>query len=78
MPYYEYHCATNGQTVEVRHGMNDRVETWGEVAEMAGVELGGTPATAPVARLMSVTAPTPGASGGPVPSCGIGCGCAHN
>lgn len=78
MPYYEYHCETNGQTVEVRHGMNEHVDTWGQAAEMAGVELGDTPATAPVARLMSVTAPTPNGTPGGFQGCGTGCACAPN
>jgi CO dehydrogenase nickel-insertion accessory protein CooC1 len=35
MPYYEYHCEENGETLEVRHSMNDHVATWGELAVMA-------------------------------------------
>lgn len=78
MPYYEYHCATNGRTVEVRHGMNERFERWGDLAPRAGIEPDGTPPDAPVARLIS--APVPLTSGGhePLPQgCGAGCACAR-
>jgi hypothetical protein len=85
MPHYEYRCAANGRTVEVRHPMTQHFETWGEVAGAAGLDVGDTPADAPVERLMSVSAvgahsessccETPsGRSGG---GCCGGCACAH-
>ena len=85
MPYYEYRCAANGRTVEVRHAMSERMETWGEVAAAAGLERGETPPDAPVERLMSAasvgsaaghpeSAAGPGAGFG---GCGPGCACAH-
>lgn len=77
MPYYEYHCSSNGRTVEVRHGMDERLARWGEVAERAGTEVGDTPSDAPVERLMS--APVPLTSEGSAPAfqgCGSGCACA--
>lgn len=83
MPYYEYRCATNGRTVEVRHAMSEKLETWGQVAEAAGVELGDTAASAPVERLMSVASVGGSSAGGDAgPSggfggCGPGCACAH-
>ena len=85
MPYYEYRCTANGRTLEVRHPMDERLETWGEVAVAAGVELGDTPADAPVERLMSAAmvgssghehshaAPDAGFS-----ACGPGCACARD
>lgn len=77
MPYYEYHCPTNGRTLEVRHGMNQRVETWGELAQLAGTDADGLPLDTPVERLMSVTAPVPGTSGSSdFRGCGSGCACA--
>ena len=36
MPYYEYRCDANGRTLEVRHGMNERLSTWGQLAAQAG------------------------------------------
>lgn len=77
MPYYEYHCPANGLTLEVRHGMDRRVETWGELAGLAGANADDVPADTPVERLLSVPAPVPAAGaslnrGG----CGSGCACA--
>ena len=77
MPYYEYHCGTNGRTLEVRHSMSDEIATWGELADRAGIELGDTPSDSPVARLMS--APVPVTSSGTdagFQGCGTGCACA--
>jgi len=77
MPYYEYRCASNGQTLEVRHGMDERVTTWGELASRAGAAAGDTPADAPVERLMSAPVPLTGSSSGETPfqGCGSGCAC---
>lgn len=85
MPYYEYRCAVNGRTVEVRHAMSDRMETWGEVAAAAGIERGETPADAPVERLMSMASLGHSEHGSSAASdsgpgfggCGPGCACAH-
>lgn len=76
MPYYEYHCARNGRTLEVRHGMDQRLATWGEVATRAGAELGDTPADEPVERVLSVPVPLTG-SGDDIgfQGCGAGCAC---
>lgn len=77
MPYYEYHCPANGRTLEVRHGMNHRVETWGELADLAGAEPLDAPAEAPVERILSVPAPVPGSSpSSEFRGCGTGCACA--
>jgi hypothetical protein len=87
VPYYEYRCAANGRTVEVRHAMSEHLETWGEVADAAGIERGDTPAAAPVERLMSVASvgsasdsASSAAGPGPGPGfqgCGPGCRCAQ-
>ena len=77
MPYYEYRCDANGRTLEVRHGMNERLSTWGELAAQAGTELGATPAEAPVERLMSAPVPlTGGSKDAGFQGCGSGCACA--
>jgi len=81
MPYYEYHCGTNGQTLEVRHGMSERLSTWGELTELTDVEPGDTPSDAPIERLMSAPVPLSGSSAGPsgdsgFQGCGSGCACA--
>lgn len=76
MPYYEYHCGANGRTVEVRHGMQERLETWGQLVERAGLAADDTPEEAPVARLLSVPVPLT-ADGGDqgFQGCGSGCAC---
>lgn len=77
MPYYEYHCAANGRTVEVRHGMGERVERWSELAGRAGLEPGDTPGDAPVTRLISAPVPlTAGGGEAQLQGCGAACACA--
>jgi hypothetical protein len=50
---YQYQCASNGEVIEVRHRMTERLETWGQLCEHAGVDLGKTPASEPVERVIS-------------------------
>jgi len=84
MPTYDYMCEANGRVVEVKHRMNDRLTNWGELCELAGLEVGDTPAASPVQRLATGgqvvkrgnlgDAAPPCASG---PCCGGG-GCGFN
>ncbi len=53
MPTYEYVCPTNQQTVEVQHGMKEKLSTWGELCERAGIPAGNTDVSAPVERILS-------------------------
>jgi len=53
MPTYDYRCEANGRVVEVRHGMNECLTTWGELCRLAGLEAGATPPDAPVERLIT-------------------------
>ncbi len=53
MPTYEYRCAANGRVVEVSHRMAERLQTWGELCERAGIPAGRTDRKAPVEKLMS-------------------------
>lgn len=77
MPYYEYHCGSNGRTVEVRHAMDERLATWGELTERAGTEAGDTPSDAPVERILSTPVPLTGTGpDGGFQGCGSGCACA--
>jgi predicted nucleic acid-binding Zn ribbon protein len=83
MAIYEYRCEANGRTVEVRHGMNEQLRTWGELADMAELDRDGTPADAPIERLMSAgVSMTGGSSSSPGPQsgppCGSACGCDWN
>lgn len=65
MPTYDYHCPTNGRTLEVMHPMSAAIHTWGEACERAGIDPGDTPATAPVTRAVTAGIPlTTGASHG--------------
>ena len=77
MPSYDYRCEQNGQVVEVSHKMSEKLRTWGELCEKAGLEAGDTPVDTPVVRLItggnvisSSTLSNPDA-----PSCSTG-GCA--
>lgn len=83
MAIYEYHCEANRRTVEVRHGMDEKLTTWGELTERAGIDANGTPPGAPIQRLMSAgVAMTGGSTSSPTPSagppCGSACGCDWN
>lgn len=53
MPSYDYHCPSNGKTVEVEHKIAERIATWGELCRRAGVPLAGTPANAKVQKLIT-------------------------
>lgn len=64
MPHYEYRCSSNGRTVEVSHGMNEHLDTWGELAGLTGHDLGDTSANAPVERIMSAPIPQTRSGGG--------------
>ena len=52
MPSYDYFCEENGKTVEVKHGMNTKLTTWGEVCFTAQIPLGDTDFAAPVRRVI--------------------------
>ena len=53
MATYDYHCMENGQVIEVKHSMNEKLTTWGEVCANAGKDLGNTSADTPVERLIT-------------------------
>ncbi|MEX2481812.1 MAG: zinc ribbon domain-containing protein [Gammaproteobacteria bacterium] len=50
MPIYAYECPENGQVVEVRHKMDQRIRNWGELCFAAQIQLGDTPFEAPVRK----------------------------
>jgi len=78
MPTYEYRCDANNRTVEVSHKMAERMQTWGELCERAGIVPGRTDPHAPVTKLMSAGFISTGTSGSPTcpvtgseaPACG--------
>lgn len=51
MPSYDYYCATNGQTVTVKHGIEVELTTWGEVCYAAQYTMGDTDFLAPVHKV---------------------------
>ena len=53
MPTYDYFCEANGQVIEVSHRMSERMETWQELCDRAGIEPGDTAGEARVQRLIS-------------------------
>ena len=48
MPRYDYSCPANNFVVEVRHSVNERLKTWGELCERALILPDGTPLDAPI------------------------------
>lgn len=53
MPTYTYHCEANGRTVEVRHGIDVELTTWGEVCYAAQIGIGETEFLAPVRKVLT-------------------------
>ena len=53
MPAYDYHCETNGRTVEVSHAMTTLLQTWGQLCDSADLDPGETPVDAPLRRVFS-------------------------
>lgn len=53
MPTYDYRCETSGRVLEVQHGMNEKLSTWAELCERAGIDPGDTPPDTPVTRLIT-------------------------
>jgi len=53
MPFFDYYCPLNKRTVEVRHEISRKCHSWGEVCQLAGIDLGDTPPESPVERLIS-------------------------
>ncbi|MEM7227580.1 MAG: zinc ribbon domain-containing protein [Planctomycetota bacterium] len=50
MPTYDYVCPTNGREVAVFHAMSTRLATWGELCDLASIDVGETARSAPVER----------------------------
>ncbi|MDH5181652.1 MAG: zinc ribbon domain-containing protein [Gammaproteobacteria bacterium] len=80
MPTYDYHCDANGRTVEVKHGMNEKLFTWGELCERAGIDIGDTPVGTDIRKLATGGQVMKGGNMGSAPPCGSCCGggvCGH-
>lgn len=80
MPTYDYRCEANGQTVEVVHRMSEKISTWGELCDKAGIEMGKTAADTPVNRLATggnlISSANRGSGFDPAPACDTGSCCA--
>ena len=74
MPIYEYRCDANGRLVEVQHKMAERLSTWGELCERAGISAGKTDPAAPVEKLISAGFVNAGASTSDSACAAPGCG----
>jgi predicted nucleic acid-binding Zn ribbon protein len=79
VPTYEYRCEANGRLIEVRHNMAERLSTWGELCERAGISTGRTDPASPVEKLISAgfinSGAGPNAPACAAPDCGNGsCG----
>jgi predicted nucleic acid-binding Zn ribbon protein len=79
MPIYEYRCEANGRVVEVSHKMTEKLTTWSELCERAGIAPGKTVSNAPVIKLMSAGfvntgSASPCESSAPPCQTGEGCG----
>lgn len=53
MPSYDYRCEADQNVYEVRHSISERLTTWGELCERAGISPGDIPTATPVTRLIS-------------------------
>jgi hypothetical protein len=53
VPTYDYRCDFNGKVIEVKHPMNERALTWGELCAIAGLDTGDTPLDSPVEKLIT-------------------------
>lgn len=56
MPLYDYYCSANGLTIEVKHGADVVLETWGEVCYASQTPMGETDFMAPVRKVLSAPA----------------------
>jgi len=53
MPTYDYRCEANQEIYEVKHPMSEKLETWGELCERAGIAPEGIAPETRVTRLIS-------------------------
>ena len=53
MPVYVYLCEANGLQVEVRHGIEQQLGTWGEVCFAAQIPMGETDFLSPVRKVLT-------------------------
>jgi putative FmdB family regulatory protein len=80
MPTYDYRCEENGKTVEVMHRMSEKISTWGELCQKAGIDTGDTAPETPVMKLATggnlISSENRGSGFDPAPACNTGSCCA--
>ncbi|HET20056.1 MAG TPA: zinc ribbon domain-containing protein [Chromatiales bacterium] len=78
MPSNDDRCPANDRVLEVRHGMNEALATWGELCDRAGIDPDDTPPGSPVECLISGGAVVGSAAlkNPSLPPCMSGGGCA--
>jgi hypothetical protein len=52
VPRYDYFCPANGRVVEVRHGVDEKLTSWGDVCDRAALKEDVTARSEPVERLI--------------------------
>ncbi len=50
MPTYDYYCPENGREVAVFHAMSAQIATWGELCDLASIDVGQTARESPVQK----------------------------
>ena len=53
MPTYDYRCEATQEIFEVKHSMAERLNTWGELCDTAGISPGEIALDTKVTRLIS-------------------------
>ncbi len=53
MPTYDYRCLLTDERVTVRHSMNTRITSWGELCALAGRDPGAVDPQAAVEKVLS-------------------------
>jgi len=53
MPTYDYRCEADQKVYEVKHSISEKLETWGELCERAGLGTNGIAPDTKVTRLIS-------------------------
>lgn len=53
MARYDYRCEANGRTIEVVHGISEKIDSWGQLCGLAQMEPGDTPLDSPVRKVFT-------------------------
>jgi len=53
MPRYDYYCEDNDRKIEVFHSISTQLSTWGELCDLANIDLGDTPAGSEIRKIIT-------------------------